>query len=324
MSEIPYVIFTVFSQTAVGALIAVLIADFLAKGNEDAQFFETGAWVPVPVAVIGMIAMLSHEARPLQAMMTMNTNLATSWLSREVLALTSFVILAVIYTVLWLFEPSYGSLKWFPVIPKITEKFMALRKPVGILGALAGLGYLGVSARSYMMLGMPAWNQPSTVLYFLVTSLLVGVTAVAAVLSVKYLVKKKEAGKPFTSFLWATVGIVLVMVVVLGVALYSNITMVPLAGTEAARSAQDAAREDMLAGEHAPFLWLRVVIGIGLVLVCLAALAVALVKNSIAKASFMVMLVFACAFIGEILGRIVFFGANVPLGEVIPCVLSSL
>jgi DMSO reductase anchor subunit len=323
MSEIPYVIFTVFSQIAVGALIALLIADFLAKGKEDAKFLETGAWVPVPVAVIGMIAMLSHEARPLQAMMTMNANLATSWLSREVLALTGFVIVAVIYTVLWLFEPAYGSLKWFPVIPKLAEKFMVLRKPVGILGAVAGLGYLGVSARSYMALGMPAWNHASTALYFLVTSLLAGITAVAAMLSVKYLLKK-EAGKPFTSFLWATVGIAVVMVVVLGVALYSNIRMVPLAGTEAARSAQDATREDILAGEHAPFLWLRVVIGIGLVLVCLAAFAVALVKNSIAKASFLVILVFACAFIGEVLGRIVFFGANVPLGEVIPYVLSSL
>jgi DMSO reductase anchor subunit len=323
MSHTAYIVFTVFSQMAVGALIALLIADFLAQGKEDAKFFETGAWVPVPVGIIGLIAMLSHEARPLQAMMTMNTNLATSWLSREVLALTIFVILAVLYMVLWIFKPEYGSFKWFPVIPKLAEKFMVLRKPVGILGAVAGFGYLGVSARSYMMLGMPAWNQLSTALYFLVTSLLAGVTAVAAVLSVKYLVKK-GAGKPFTSFLWATVGIAVVMVVVLGVALYSNITMLPLAETEAASIAQDATREDMLAGEHAPFLWLRVVIGIGLVLVCLVALAVALVKNSISKASFLVILVFACAFIGELLGRIVFFGANVPLGEVIPYVLSPL
>ncbi|RZN40154.1 MAG: hypothetical protein EFT35_03210, partial [Methanophagales archaeon ANME-1-THS] len=140
-----YTIFTVFSQMSVGALIAMVIADFLAKGKEDATFFETGAWVSVPVAVIALIGILSHEARPMQAMMTMSTNLATSWLSREVLALTIFVILAVIYTIMWLLHPEYGSLKWFPIFPAIVAKFMPLRKPVGVLAAVIGLVFLGVS-----------------------------------------------------------------------------------------------------------------------------------------------------------------------------------
>jgi DMSO reductase anchor subunit len=139
-----YIIFTVFSQMAVGALIAMVIADFLAKSKEDAKFFETGAWVSVPVVIIGLIAMLSHEARPFLAMMTMNNHLATSWLSREVLALTLFVILAVIYTVLWLFEPEYGSLKWFPVIPKIAKIFYAAQEDRWCFSCCFGCGSIPI------------------------------------------------------------------------------------------------------------------------------------------------------------------------------------
>ncbi len=323
MSHTAYVVFTVFSQMAVGALIAMVIADFLAKGKEDAKFFETGAWVCVPVAIIGLIAMLSHEARPIQAMMTMNANLATSWLSRESLVLTVFIVLAVIYTVLWLFEPEYGSLKGIPLIPKIAKPFIPLRKVVGIISAIVGFAFLGVSAKAYMMMGLPAMDQATTPLFFLVTTLLVGVTAVAAVLSVKYVVKK-EAVEPFTRLLWATCGIALVMVIVLLFTLFANISVLQTAETEAATLAQANTLENMLHGDYTALFYARVVIGVILTLVCLAALILPLKKKDISKASALTFAVFVCALIGELLGRAVFFGANVPLGEVMPYVLSSI
>ncbi|MCD6599004.1 MAG: dimethyl sulfoxide reductase anchor subunit [Dehalococcoidia bacterium] len=326
MSHTAYVIFTVFSQMAVGALIAMVIADFLAKGKEEAKFFETGAWVSVPVAVIGLIAMLSHEARPIQAMMTMNANLATSWLSRESLVLTVFVVLAVIYTVLWVCEQEYGSLKGIPVIPKIAKIFMPLRKVVGIISAAVGIVFLGVSAKAYMLMGLPASNQSTTPLFFFITTLLVGVTAVAAVLSVKYVVKK-EAVKPFTSLLWATWGIALVMAIVLLFTLFANISALQQAGigvSEGTRLAQAETLENMLHGDYTTLFYARVIIGVVLTLVCLAALILPLKKKDISKASALTFAVFVCVLIGELLGRAVFFGANVPLGEVMPYVLSSI
>lgn len=328
MSEIPYVIFTVFSQMAVGALIALLIADFLAKGQEDAKFFETGAWVSVPVAVVALIGILSHEARPIQAMMTMTKNSfifgGTSWLSNEVLALTVFVILAVIYTILWVLHPDYGSLKWFPILPAIVGKFSILRKPVGLLAAVVGLGFLWVSATSYLMYTLPAWNQPSTFLFFLVTALLAGVAATAAVLSVKYL-RKKGAVQPFSTFLWAVAVIAVLMAATAGFAVYSQITNLGLpAATEGAQLAQEASLEELVHGESATFLWLRVVIGIGLVLVCVIGLAVALMKKSPALASIFAIALFVFAFVGEILGRFLFFETVVHINEFIPYVLPHL
>ncbi|MGB2842658.1 MAG: DmsC/YnfH family molybdoenzyme membrane anchor subunit [Halobacteriota archaeon] len=317
-SHTAYVVFTVFSQLAVGALIAMVIADFLAKKDKAAlKFFETGAWVSVPVAVIGLIAMLSHEARPFLAMMSMNANLATSWLSRESFTLTIFVILAVIYTVLWLFEPEYGSLRGMPLIPTIAKPFIPLRKVVGAIAVVMGIAFLGISAKAYMMLGLPALNQPTTPLFFFVTTLLVGVTAVAAVLSVKYMVKR-EGEEHLARMLWITVGTAFVMVIVLLVAIFANISMLQNAETRYASVAQLETLTSMLQGEYAMLFYARMIIGVGLALVCLAALVLPLRKKDMAKASALTIALFAVLIIGEILGRMVFFGTNVSLGEVMP------
>jgi DMSO reductase anchor subunit len=317
MSHTAYVVFTVFSQMAVGALIAMVIADFLGKRKEDLKFFETGAWVCVPVAVIGLIAMLSHEARPFLAMRSMNANLATSWLSRESLVLTVFVVLAVIYTVLWLFEPEYGSLRGIPLIPKIAKPFIPLRKAVGIISLIVGIVFLGVSAKAYMMPGLPSLNQPTTPLFFFITALLAGITAVAAVLSVKYMMKR-EGEEPLTRYLWITVGIAFVMVIVLIVGLLINTSMLQIAETKYASVAQTETLTSMKTGEYATLYLARWVIGVGMALVCLAAVVLPLKKKDLAKASALTIVLFAVVLIGEIIGRTVFFGANVPLGEIMP------
>jgi len=311
-----YVVFTVFTQMSVGALIAMLIADFLAKSKEDAKFFETGAWICVPVAAIGLIGILSHEARPIQAMFTMTKNVSSSLLSQEVLVLTIFVILAVIYTAMWLLEPEYGSLKGFPVIPAIVGKLMPLRKPVGVLAAVVGLAFPYISAAAYMIYTLPSLNQPTTILFFYVTALLAGVTAVAAVLSVKYTMKK-EGDEPLARMLWITMGIALVMVIVLAVGLILNTGMLEVAETEYAQVAQHETLS-MLSGEYSTLYMARWVIGVGLALICTIALALPLKKKSMATASMIAIVLFIVVLIGEIMGRTVMFGTNVPLGDVLP------
>jgi DMSO reductase anchor subunit len=312
-----YVTFTVFSQMSVGALIAMVIADFLAKGKDDAKFFETGAWVCVPVAVIGLIGILSHEARPILAMFTMTRNVSSSLLSQEVLVLTIFVILAVIYTAMWLLEPEYGSLKWFPVIPSIVGKLMPLRKPVGVLAALVGLVFPYISAAAYMIYTLPSLNHSTVILFFYVTALLGGVTAVAAVLSLKYTLKK-EGDEPLARMLWITMGISLVMVIVLAVGLFAHIGMLEVAETEYAQVAQDATLASMLSGEYSTLYMARWVVGVGLALICAIALALPLTKKNMAMASMIVIVLFVFVLIGEIMGRAVLFGTNVPIGEVLP------
>ncbi|MBN1455559.1 MAG: dimethyl sulfoxide reductase anchor subunit [Methanomicrobia archaeon] len=316
-AAISYMIFTVFSQLSVGALIAMVVADFLAKDNDQAKFFETGAWVSVPVAVIGLIGILSHEARPIQAMMTMTKNVGTSMLSNEVLALTIFVILAVIYTILWVLHPDYGSLKWFPIFPAIVGKFVKLRKPLGVLAAIVGLGFLYVSAAAYMMYQLPSLNIITTPMFFYVTALLGGFTAVAAVLSVKYLVKKTNE-ESLSRMLWITMVVALVMLIVLIAALIMQPGLLGAAETEYALVARHETLDLMQTGEYATMTMARWALGVGLALILTIVLAVPLKKKNMAMAAMIVVVLFIVVLIGELMGRYVIFGTNVPMGHVLP------
>jgi DMSO reductase anchor subunit len=316
-----YMIFTVFSQLSVGALIAMVVADFLAKDKDQAQFFETGAWVSVPVAVIGLIGILSHEARPIQAMMTMTENSilfgGTSMLSNEVLTLTVFVILAVIYTIMWVLHPDYGSLKAFPIFPAIVGKLSVLRKPLGVLSALVGLVFLYVSAAAYMMYQLPSLNILTTPMFFYVTALLGGFTAVAAVLSLKYLVKKTNE-ESLARMLWITMVVALVMLIVLIAALVMQQSMLTVAESEYAMVAQHETLDLMRTGEYATINMARWAIGVGLALILTIVLAFPLKKENMAAAAGIAVVLFIVVLIGELMGRAVLFGTNVPVGHVLP------
>ncbi len=312
-----YMIFTVFSQLSVGALIAMVVADFLAKDKDQAKFFETGAWVSVPVAVIGLIGILSHEARPIQAMMTMTKHVGTSMLSNEVLALTVFVILAVIYTIMWVLHPDYGSLKWFPIFPAIVGKLSMLRKPLGVLSALVGLGFIYVSAAAYMMYQLPSLNILTTPMFFYVTALLGGFTAVAAVLSLKYLVKKTNE-ESLARMLWITMVVALVMLIVLIAALLMQPGLLGAAETEYAMAARHETLDLMQMGEYATINMARWVIGVGLALILTIVLALPLKKENMVAAAGIAVVLFIVVLIGELMGRAVLFGTNVPMGHVLP------
>jgi DMSO reductase anchor subunit len=319
-SHTAYVVFTVFSQMAVGALIAMVIADFIGK---EKKFFETASWVIVPAVIISLVAILSHEARPLLAMMTMSANLGSSWLSRESFTLTIFAILAVIYTCLWIFEPEYGSFKRISetlhgLIARIAKPFVPFRKPIGIIVALFGIAFLVISAKAYMMLGLPAMNHYTTPLFFIVTALLTGTMLVAAVLSIKYLMAPKEYAEPLSSYLgvaWKVVlGSVIAGIIIL--AGYLQILKGP-AVSHGAGIAQKMTLMNILSGEMTTVFWLYVAIGFIVTVILVAAVA-AFLKKDVSKAAVLSILLFATVLIGELLGRIVLFGANVPLGEVIP------
>ncbi len=318
MSHTAYVVFTVFSQMAVGALIAMLIADFLGK---DKKFFETASWVIVPAVIISLVAILSHEARPLLAMMTMSANLGSSWLSRESFMLTIFAVLAVIYTCLWIFEPEYGSFKRISetlhgLIAKIAKPFVPFRKPLGIISALVGIAFLYTSAKAYMLMGLPAMNHVTTLLFFIVTALLTGTMLVAAVLSIKYRMAPKEYAEPLGAYLgvvWkVALGSVIAGIIVL--AGYLQILKGP-AVSHAAGIAQEMTLTNILSGEMTTVFWLYVTIGFILTVILIAAVA-AFLKKDVSKAAVLSIILFASVLVGELLGRLVFFGANVPLGVV--------
>jgi len=326
MSHLPHVLFTVFTQISVGALLSMLIADFLAKEDKELNFIETGAWVSPVALAIGGIAMLSHEARPMLAATSITKNFPTSPLSLEAGIMTGFGILMALYFLLWILHPDYGTpgIRRIPGLNALAKWLTPLRKPVGIIGVAVGLIFVQASAAVYMIPGLPGTSLITTPIFFYVTTLLAGVTAVAAVLSVKYMIKK-ESEELLTRLLWVSWGISLIMMIVLILAIPANISSLKApAETVAASMARAKTLEEIIAGEWTSLFWARLMVGVILPIICLAVLPFALRKKEITKASGITVLLFVLLLIGEISGRMVLLASSVPLGEVAPYVLSYM
>jgi len=87
LREWALIIFTVFAQMSVGSFVILGILHFLAARKiklEEADRLSDRALLAIgPVLVLGLLASFAHLGNPLNAPRAV-TNLATSWLSREI------------------------------------------------------------------------------------------------------------------------------------------------------------------------------------------------------------------------------------------------
>ncbi len=168
---------------AVGALIAMVIADYSGKDDKRAlKFLENGAYIIIPAVIFGLIGILAHEARPLQGIRTFS-HVEVSRTSNEMALLSLFTVLAIIYTGLWVFDPEYGSLR------KISEKWIKAplrpaRFGLGVVTATIGVVFVLAQSKAYMLFAQPALDQITTFV-LPITTLLLGITTVAV--TVKYI-----------------------------------------------------------------------------------------------------------------------------------------
>lgn len=134
-SEVPLICFTTLSPAAVGAsLFALPIGG--------------GAAVAAVVALMvtaGMLASIAHLARPLRAPRSL-AHLGGSWLSREILVVSAFWALAVLWLVCEL-----GGFPW-----------STAARGFHVAAIVVGVVLLWVIARAYRVHGQPAWDGSDT------------------------------------------------------------------------------------------------------------------------------------------------------------------
>lgn len=134
-SEAPLICFTVFAPAAAGASLFALPLG--------------GGWALAAVVVLmvtaGMLASVAHLARPLRAPRSL-THLGSSWLSREILAVSAFWALAALWLVCEL-----GGFPW-------TTTARGFHVAAIVVGAVL----LWVIARAYRVHGQPAWDGSDT------------------------------------------------------------------------------------------------------------------------------------------------------------------
>lgn len=134
-SEAPLICFTVFAPAAAGASLFALPLG--------------GGWALAAVVVLmvtaGMLASIAHLARPLRAPRSL-AHLGSSWLSREILVVSAFWALAVLWLVCEL-----GGFPW-----------STAARGFHVAAIVVGAVLLWVIARAYRVHGQPAWDGSDT------------------------------------------------------------------------------------------------------------------------------------------------------------------
>ena len=166
----PLVLFTLFVQAAAGAVVTTVVVHWrLGRAGErevaERLLNRSLPWLGGLLAAAVTISLI-HLGRPLRAVYAIS-NLAGSWLSREVLLVGLVAGSGMLLGLLqW---RSWGS--------------ATVRRLLGWLTAALGVALVLVMSEVYMLATVPPWNRLVTPLAFVSTAALLGVVTVAALLA---------------------------------------------------------------------------------------------------------------------------------------------
>lgn len=303
VQEWALVIFTTLAQLSVGSFIILGVIHFLVRrayGEQAADLLSDRALLAIgPILVLAMLASLFHLGTPLNAPRAVS-NLASSWLSREIFFGVLFAVLGGVFAIM----------QW-----RKTGSF-ALRNLIALLAATAGIGLLISMVMVYMLPTQPAWNSLATPVFFGSATLLLGLFAIGVAYVANYAyVQRSDPGcaQEQCALLRSVLRWIAVSaVVVLGVELIA----IPLYLAELASGPAPAlASAQLMVGEYGVMLALR----IAFVFIGAGVLGFFLYQNANSPGREQIMgnlayLAFALVLVSEIIGRYLFYATHVPLG----------
>jgi anaerobic dimethyl sulfoxide reductase subunit C (anchor subunit) len=295
--------FTILTEMSVGAfLVLAVVHYYVAKkaGVEEADRMSDRVLVAIIVTLgLGLLASLFHLGNPLNAPKAV-TNLATSWLSREILAGVIFAVLGLIFVIL----------QWFKV------GSAALRNVIAWIAALVGIVMIYIQARIYMIPAQPSWNTFATPITFYVTTLMLGVLAVGAALVVNCAIIQKKnpdcADKQHDLLRNVIRWLAIASIILLGIELIILPIYLAYLSTGSAAS---LASLGLMAGKFNLTLILRLVLGF----LGAGVLAVFLYQNASSSGKknvlgYLAIGAFVLVLIAEVLGRFVFYATHLRIG----------
>jgi anaerobic dimethyl sulfoxide reductase subunit C (anchor subunit) len=294
------VVFTLLSQMAVGGFVVVWLAHMVSRrqaSDVEVRRLCNGALLGVgPVVVISLLASLLHLGSPLNAWRAIS-NLGSSWLSREIF----FVLL---FFVMWCV---CAYLQWRGAG---TER---LRGIWAGLTSLVGLLAIFCSAMIYLLPTRPAWNSLATPISFFASTFLLGALTAATVFAVYYLVRGKDS-ETQTALVRETlrnIGLIAMAVIVVQAIMLMFQGVYLSSGT-----VQAQASGRLLWSTYGIWFWLRVLVGIvaGFVLVWLAWRRLVGAERGVpVGVTGLIFGAFVVVLVGELIGRVLFYAAVVPV-----------
>lgn len=303
-SELSLVIFTIAAQMSVGAFLVLGGVHFFAArhaGIEEAEKLSDLALLAIgPVMALGLIVSFFHLGNPINGWRAI-TNLATSWLSREIL----FGILFAGFGFL------FALMQW----RKLGSS--ELRTAVALAAAALGVGLVASMAMVYYTLpAVPAWNNWATLASFFSTTILLGALAISAafVAGYTYLQRRgeNETEKQREILTITLRWMALIAVLILGfqfIVLPLYMGYLAVSGPTAERSAE------ILVVEHGLLFAMRLLlIFLGAGVFSLFIYVVARNSQNIRLMSTLTVVAFVMVLAGELIGRYLFYASFARIG----------
>jgi len=160
----PLVSMLVLTQLSVGAFLMELIAELLSDGRGLHGMHSVHAGIALLFGLVALGASTLHLGRPHLAFRAV-LGLGSSWLSREIVAFGVFALLAVLYA---------GS-GWMAGLETQAGKSLQIVLGSGVVGA--GLAGIFCSIMIYQCTRRPLWSGPATAIRFLLTTVVLGLSA---------------------------------------------------------------------------------------------------------------------------------------------------
>jgi anaerobic dimethyl sulfoxide reductase subunit C (anchor subunit) len=292
------IIFTTLAQLSVGMLFVLLIVRTYASGKLGSEKAAGLTNLPIygvaGIMILALVASLFHLGKVVHVVGAV-PNLATSWMSREVVCSVTFMVLTALFAI---FE-------W----RKIGSE--GLRIILAWLAVVVGVVLLISMSMTYMLAAQPAWNTLATPINFFVTALLLGILGSAAALVAATGARAAEAAEldvVKTVVKWAA----LVAVVLLGIELLVLPIYMAFLSTQGVAAVRSLS---LLVTQYGFVLFLRLL----LVFIGAGVLAVYLYRDASTAGrektfATLAYSAFALVLVSELLGRVLFYAARYRIG----------
>lgn len=162
-------VYTILLQLAVGTLLSLWLTRAFAVRRYGRSTIEHITRIPVSAVLLTIIVAIIgshfHLSRPMLSVLAA-LNVHSSWLSREIFFTISFLLVTAGLTYLQWLVPGLDRLKTM----------------LGWVSIVFGILSVYCMSRIYLLPTHSSWNSPVTIMSFLLTALLLGITTIAVLL----------------------------------------------------------------------------------------------------------------------------------------------
>lgn len=286
--EWPLMMFTLFSQLAVGILIVFICIDLFkgkqATHHEHSKVMNNGLVVVWPLMGFALVFSLFHLGTPMGAYRAV-INFTSSWLSREIIFAGLFFVLAIVTYFLF----------------KKGKKY----KILGMVTAIVGLLVIYSMASIYGSSIRPAWANSHTYVVFFGTTCLLGCISAAVIIAMSV---KGQGITPSVISILKKISIVALIAIVVQLGyLPFFLSNLGNGGLEAQASQQ------LFTGDYSFVLGIKWVLS-SLGILLLLHVAYKYAKNSAVFNGNILFVALILIFAGEFIGRYVFYATAVSIG----------